>query len=210
MICAASPISASRSSDEPARGEQTQWKCPARPRNGDIAELQSKTLFEFGVELIVRQRNDPLGFTRIFSPDDRTAFSGERQDREGAGRQEMLFSAAVVIALVRDCRDDRRLIVVPAMRGDPRMFADLRPGAVGTSQQTGGDCFAVGKCNINCAARILKAGHRTRAQIDAELFRLCHQRIDQMPVLDHVRERLALFDLAAKREECRAHDVVEF
>ena len=139
-------------SDEPARGEQSQWKCPARTRNGDIAELQSKTLFEFSVELIVRQRNDPLGLTCIFRPDDRTALSGERQDREGAGRQEMLFRAAVMIAFVRDCRDDRRLVVVPAMRGDPRMFADLRPGTVGTSQQTGGYCFAVGKRNINCAA----------------------------------------------------------
>ena len=47
------------------------------------------------------------------------------------------------------------------------------------------------------------------AQIDAKLFRLRDQRIDQMPVLDHVRERLARLDLAAEGEERRPHRVVE-
>ena len=55
---------------------------------------------------------------------------------------------------------------------------------------------------------------RTRPQLSAELdtnrLRLRHQRVDQMPVLDHVRERLALLDLAAEGQQRRAHRVVEF
>ena len=69
--------------------------------------------------------------------------------------------------------------------------------------------FLVGERNLDCIAGIFKAGHRTRAQIDAELLCLCDQRIDQMPVLDHVCEWLALLHLAAEGEKCRPHRIVE-
>jgi len=36
----------------------------------------------------------------------------------------MFFCAAIVIALMRDCRDDRGLVVVPSMGGDSGAFAD--------------------------------------------------------------------------------------
>ena len=37
-----------------------------------------------------------------------------------------------------------------------------------------------------------------------------NQRIDQMAVLDHVRERLAGLDFAGKRQKCRTRGVFEF
>ncbi len=121
----------------------------------------------------------------------------------------MLFGAAIVIALVRNRRDDRRLIVVPAMRCDAGLLADLRMGAVGADQQTGGNRFPSASATSIALPDIFKAGHRTRAQIDAELLCLCHQRIDQMPVLDHVSEWFALLHLAAEGQECRTHRIVE-
>ena len=51
--------------------------------------------------------------------------------------------------------------------------------------------------------------HGRCAQIDAEIARLRLQRANQKPVLDHVSERLARFDLAAERQKRRPHGVVE-
>ena len=110
----------------------------------------------------------------------------------------MFLGAAVMLALVRHSGDNRRLIVIPAGAGDAGLFADRGARAIGADQQTGGDGRAVGKMNINRVGCGLKTADRTGAQADAELFRLCHQRIDQMPVFDHVGERFTLFDLAAK------------
>ena len=121
----------------------------------------------------------------------------------------MFFSAAIVLAFMRHRGDDRRLIVIPAMRGDAGLLADFRIGAVGADQQARGNYLAVGERNLDGIAGIFKARHRARAQIDAELFCLCNQCIDQMPVLDHVRERLALLHLAAESEKCRPHRIVE-
>ena len=121
----------------------------------------------------------------------------------------MLLGAAIVIALVRDRGDDRRLIVIPAVRGDAGLLADLRARAVGADQQPRGNRLAVGELNVDRIRRVFETADRAGAQLDAELFRLRDQRIDQMPVLDHVRERLARLHLAAEGEERRPHRVVE-
>ena len=122
----------------------------------------------------------------------------------------MLFGAAVMLALVRDRGDDRRLIVIPAMRGDAGLFADLRARAVGADQQPRRNRLAAGELNVDRMIDVCETADRARAQFDAELFCLGDQRVDQMPVLDHVRERFARLHVAAESEEGRPHRVVEF
>ncbi len=121
----------------------------------------------------------------------------------------MLFGAAVVIALVRDGADDRRLIVIPAVRGDAGLLADLRTRAVGADQKPRRNRLAAAQVDVDRVRHVVEAGHRAGAQIDAERFRLVDQRVDQQPVLDHVREGFALFHFAAEGEEGRPHRVLE-
>ena len=56
------------------------------------------------------------------------------------------------------------------------------------------------------AARI-EGRHRGGAKIDALGFGARDQRIDQMAVLDHVRERLARLDIAGEGQEHRTGGV---
>ena len=134
-MCAASPISASRSATNERAGEKPERKGAARADDFDVAEMQAEALFQFGVEVRVRQRDDALGLARALGPHDRGAVAGQRQDRERPGRQEMLFRAAVMIALVADGGHDRRLAVVPAVRRDAGLLADARARAVGADQK---------------------------------------------------------------------------
>ena len=121
----------------------------------------------------------------------------------------MFFGAAVMLAFVRHRGDDGRLIVIPAMRGDAGLFADLRTRAVGADQKPRRDRLAAGERDVDRVIRIGESADRVGAQIDAELLRLGDQRVDQLPVLDHVREGFALLHLAAEGEEGRPHRVVE-
>ncbi len=168
-----------------------------------------KRLLQLVVEFVVRQRDDALGLAPFLGPHDRRAFARQRQNGERPGGQEMFFGAAFVVALVADRGDDGRLVVVPAVRGDVGLLADRRARAVGADQQARGERLAVGERDVDRIRRMLEAGHRGGAQIDAERLGLVDQRVDQEPVLDHVRERLALFHLAAEGEEGRAHRVLE-
>jgi hypothetical protein len=59
----------------------------------------------------------------------------QRQDRERAGRKEMLLGAPVMIALMRDRRHDGGLAIIPAMTGDPCALADHRVRAVSGDQE---------------------------------------------------------------------------
>ena len=132
MMCAASPTSASLSRDECARREQAERKCAARAATVNLAETQAETLFQFGVEFGIGQRDDPLGLAGVFRPHDRASLAGQWQDRERTGGQEMFFGATIMIALVRDRRHDRRLVVVPAVACDAGLLADHRMRAVGS------------------------------------------------------------------------------
>ena len=60
---------------------------------------------------------------------------GQRQDREGPGRQEMLLGAAVVRPFMRDRADDAGLAVVPVHRLDAGHVAQPRLHAVGGDKQ---------------------------------------------------------------------------
>ena len=209
-MCAASPTSAMPLADERARGEQTERKGAARADHFQIAELQAEALLQLVVEFIVGQRDDALGLVRAFGPHDRGAVARQRQDRERPGGQEMLLGAAFVIALVRDRADDGRLAVIPAVRGDAGLLADLRARAVGADQQPRRDRVAVRQRHVDrVAAHARTRSPRCARRSMPSCFGFLHQRIDQQPVLDHVRERLALLDLAAEGQERRPHRVVE-
>ena len=52
--------------DERARGEQPERKGAARADHFDLAELQAEAFLQLGVEFIVRQRDDALGFVACF------------------------------------------------------------------------------------------------------------------------------------------------
>ena len=171
--------------------------------------MQAEPLFEFSMEFLVRQRDHPLGVAIAFGPHDRDAISGQRQNRKRSGGQEMLLGAAIMFAFMRDGRDDGRLIVIPAMRDDASLFADFRTRAVGADQQACLERLAIGAGHNDRMWRDFEAVDRGRPQVDAEFLRLRHQCINQVPVFDHVCERLTRFDLTAKCQESRPHRVVE-
>ena len=60
----------------------------------------------------------------------------------------MLLGAPVMLALMRDRGNDRRLIVIPAMGGDAGLLADFRARAVGADQEPRRDRLAAGKLHV--------------------------------------------------------------
>ena len=132
----------------------------------------------------------------------------ERQDRERTGGQKMLLRAPAVIALVRDCGDDARLRIAPAMAGDVRAFTDLRARAIGGDQQTRREFGTVGQLHADSLCGI-EIGNRGGSQFDAGFLRLHDKRGEQRRVLDHMRERLARLDIAIEGEKDGPHHVVE-
>ena len=72
----------------------------------DLAELQSETLLQLGLEDDRVLVHEPIGIGRPLGPDDRRAIAPERQDRERAGGQEMLFGTTLIVALVLDGAHD--------------------------------------------------------------------------------------------------------
>ena len=114
----------------------------------------------------------------------------------------MLFGAAVMIALMADGDDDAGLIVVPAMGGDPGALAQFRARAVGGDQQARLDDAAVGRASrrrrrLRESKAVTAVARRSMPSASARV----DQRVDQMAVLDHMRERLARLDIAAQRSE---------
>ena len=120
----------------------------------------------------------------------------------------MFFGAAVMIALMADRDDDAGLIVVPAMGGDAGALAQFRARAVGGDQQARLDALPSASVTSTPSAARIEGRHRGGAKIDAFGFGARDQRIDQMTVLDHVRERLAGLDIAGKGQEHRTGRVV--
>ena len=121
----------------------------------------------------------------------------------------MFFGAAVMIALVADGDDDAGLVVVPAMGGDPGALAQFRARAVGGHQQARLDDAAVGQRHIDAIGARIETRHRGGAEVDALGLGALDQRIDQMAILDHVRERLARLDIAGKGQEHRPGGVLQ-
>src|SRR5688500_11662822 len=118
--------------------------------------MQSETLFDFGMEIRVLQRHDTVGFFFLLSPDNGRALALERQDRERTGRQEMLLGAAIVIALMRDRRDNAGLSVLPAEALDAGLLANRRSRTVGGNQELCRDCFAIRQNDSDAAGVVLE------------------------------------------------------
>ena len=121
---AASPTSATRSATNARATDSPSGKARRGPTACDVAEMEAEAALELGVEVGVGQRDDALGLGLGLGPHDRGAAAFERQDRERAGRQEMLLGAAAVVALVRHGGDDARLRILPAVGGDAGALAD--------------------------------------------------------------------------------------
>ena len=68
--------------------------------------MQAEALLELAVKFLVAERRDTRSFRTPFGPDQRRAFSRQRQDRKRPRGQEMLFGAALMVALVADGDDD--------------------------------------------------------------------------------------------------------
>ena len=117
----------------------------ARAENFDLAKLQLETLLKLGMEGVIRQGDDTLRILRRLGPHDRRPPPFERQDRERPRRQKMLFRAALMIALVPDIDNDRRLAVIPAVGGDAGVLPDRGARAVSGYEEARARYRAVGK-----------------------------------------------------------------
>ncbi len=101
----------------------------------------------------------------------------------------MFFGTPAMIALMADRDHDAGLIVIPAIGDDAGTLAQFRARAVGCNQQARLDHAAVGQRHIDTIAARIECRHRCGSEIDAFGLRALDQRIDQMPIFDHVRER---------------------
>ena len=110
--------------DEGACDEIGQRKRARLVEGLDLPEMQAKAPFELAMELVGAQANDARSLAACLGPHQRRALSGERQDRERSGGQEMLLCAAVMVALMADRDDDAGLIVIPSMSGNPRTLSE--------------------------------------------------------------------------------------
>ena len=68
---------------------------------------------------------------------------------------------------------------------------------------------AVRQRHIDAVGAGIERGNRGRAQIDALGLGARHQRIDQIAVLDHMRERLAGLDIAGEGQKHRTGGVFQ-
>ncbi len=122
----------------------------------------------------------------------------------------MFFGAAVMIALVADGDHDAGLVVVPAMGGDAGALAQFRARAVGRYQQARLDNAAVRQRHVDAIGARDEIRYRGGAKVDAFGLGALDQRVDQMAIFDHVRERLARLDIAGKSQEHRSGGVLQF
>ena len=122
----------------------------------------------------------------------------------------MFFGAAVMVALMADRHHDAGLIIFPAMGGNAGALAQFRARAIGRHQQARLDDAAVGQRHVDAVGAGVEIRHRRGHEFDAFGFRAPHQHIDQMAVLDHMRERLARLDIAGKGQEHRTGGVFQF
>ena len=210
-MCAASPTSASRSRDECARREQAERKCAARAGHRQCRRDAGRNAFPVrrGIRRRAARRSArPRVRSRSTRSTQRLPVSGRIAN--GPGGQEMLFGAAVVIALVRDRR--RRS---PTGRSSSRAWR-CRPARGSANarrrRRPEGACEIVSPSASVTSTAFVPAAKPVTAparRSTPSVFAFVTSASIEMPVLDHVRERLALFDLAAEGQESRPHRVVE-
>ena len=195
--------------DEGTRDEEAERMHAAFADDADLAEMQLEALFELGMKRIVWQRDDAFRLARRLGPHDRRASSFQRQDRKGSGGEKMLLGPALMIALVGDIDDNGGLAVIPAMGGDAGAGADGGAGAIGSGQKPRRGSAPVLERDNDPAAVMADLGGGGRLQDHAYVFGLLRQGRNQKPVLDHVGERLARFDVARESKEDRPQRIIE-
>src|SRR5207245_2116814 len=122
--------------DEGAGDEIGQRKGARLVEGLHLAEMQAEALFELAMKVLLVEGDDAGSFAARFGPNQRGAFSSQRQDREGTRGKKMLLGAALMITLVTNRDYDTGLIVIPAMRDDAGALAQFRARAVGGNQKT--------------------------------------------------------------------------
>ncbi len=149
--------------DERARGEQPERKGAARARSLSDRRDAGRSVSPARHEIrrrAARRCARPRARFRSTRSTQRFPVSG-RIANGPAGRK--CSSARPLCS--RSCatvRHDGRLIVIPAVAGDAGLLADFRARAVGADQQPRGNCFAVGKLDVDRIRRVLEAGDRCR------------------------------------------------
>lgn len=104
----------------------------------------------------------------------------------------MLLGAPVMVALMRNGRDDRRLAIAPAHRRHSRERAQRRARAVGGDQQTRSDRRRAVDRRVDGVGAQRKSGDRSLPAFDAEALTPVQQPGDDVVVHRHVRERYAV------------------
>jgi hypothetical protein len=133
----------------------------------------------------------------------------QRQDREGAGGEEMLHRPALVIALMGDGGDDARLPVRPGDPADARLLAQARASPVGGHEEGGRQHLPVGQGDIRVSSLNRKALHAFGPQIDARVPAGVQQAGGEIARRQHVGERLVAIHFAGEGEEGRPHRVLQ-
>ena len=148
--------------DEAARDLEAERKGFDPRGEAELAELRREAQFELAQEVLRLEREERAGVGAALVPDDARLASGQRQDGERAGRQEVLLGHAFVVALMRDGRDDAGLVVVPAVGRNRGERAQLRPRAVGRDGEAGAKPAAVGERKLGDALAGTPARDRAR------------------------------------------------
>ena len=102
----------------------------------------------------------------------------------------MLLRAALVIALVRDGRDDAGLVVVPAEGRDVGERAELRARTVGGDREARAQRSAVREPELRDALARRPMRDRRGDALDLEPIAERRERADDIIVEGHVSERL--------------------
>ena len=129
----------------------------------------------------------------VHTSDERLPVNGRIAN--GPAGRKVLLGASAVVALMADGHDNAGLVVIPAMGGDAGALAQFRARAVGRHQQACLDRGAVRQGDVDAVAARVETRHRAAAQVDALAPRLAGQRVDQMAIFDHVRERFVRLDM---------------
>jgi hypothetical protein len=165
---------------------------------GQRAEFEGEAIFELAQEVVGRQRQKRLGVGAALVPHNAGKAPAHWQDGEGPGGQEMLFGAALVVALVGDGGDDGGHAGVPADHRDLGELAQLRARAVGGDDQSRPEPLAGRKHDLSRVAPRRKLGRCGGDRLDAERGGGFAQRGANIIVERHMRERLVARGLEAQ------------
>src|SRR5258708_918564 len=95
------------------------------------------------------------------------------------------------------------------MGGDPGAFSQSRARAGGGCKEARLDDAAIRQRHIAAIGPRIERRHRGGPEIDTLGLGALDQRIDQMPVFDHMRERFAGLDIARESQEHRTGGVLQ-